>query len=793
MPVIDIPEVEQLSQAQRHTLARRIFVSTIRFLTILALGAAAGGGWYMAKKGFGRQWRALVVEELRKHGVEASVRRLTLDPFRGLVAQDVRIFDYKDRENTIAQISRLSLDVNYAALFQRQPFLNAVDIRNAEVTLPLPANASPNSPRTRIKNLHAHVYFPPEQIYVSQAEGVLCGIEISATGQLIKRKDYQPSRDLTEEEWQARLQTLQRVVAELSRFQIGGARLQIKFSGDMAQLEHARVEATLRAETIQRRKYQARQLAMAAELSDQTLALTQCEWQDELGGVSGSARWQRADGNLEFQARSGLDLRALLDGFGLGETLADVKFLAPPRFDLSGRGMIGQGQPRWQMIGHAALGAFTYKEIPFLGATAEFSWDGTRTLLRDIGVRHQSGDLTAELLEAPNDFRLDLTSTIDANALRSLAPSGLREFVNDWDWPHTSNVQLTIRGPSREPGTWKGDGKLQLERGRFRTIPFNHASADIHFGEGAITYENFRVVRNEGIATGTFVYDFVHHETRLSNVRSTLRPTEAIYWIDPKLLKTVTPYKFETPPTIIANGVYQFRGGKETRLELTVDSPGRMDYVFLGKTLPFERIAAKLLFTSDRLQITQLTGRIFSGDIRGSADILLVRNNERYRADMAIERVEFPRVTELYYGYKTAQGFMSGQYEWVSLGSDARSMNGKGSIEVRNGDIFAIPVFGPLSDLLNKVLPGFGYRVAREATATFTIKNGLIKMPDLHVDAGAFGMVGHGNAQFLDDEIDFDVRVDASGAGVVLTPLYKFFEYGAEGRLSHPTWRAKNF
>ena len=54
-------------------------------------------------------------EELHKHGVEASVRRLTLDPFRGLVAQDVRIFDYKNRENTLALISEISLDINYAA------------------------------------------------------------------------------------------------------------------------------------------------------------------------------------------------------------------------------------------------------------------------------------------------------------------------------------------------------------------------------------------------------------------------------------------------------------------------------------------------------------------------------------------------------------------------------------------------------------------------------------------------------------------------------------------------------
>ena len=73
-----------------------------RLLVRLAVVALArglvGGGWYLAKKGFGRNGAIIVVEELHKRGVEASVRRLTLDPFRGLIARDVRIYDYKKRE-----------------------------------------------------------------------------------------------------------------------------------------------------------------------------------------------------------------------------------------------------------------------------------------------------------------------------------------------------------------------------------------------------------------------------------------------------------------------------------------------------------------------------------------------------------------------------------------------------------------------------------------------------------------------------------------------------------------------
>src|SRR2546430_9659426 len=113
----------------RHSFGRRLLVSAVRFVIVMLLAAFIGGGWYLAKKGFGREWRRRVVEELHKRGVEVSIGRLTLNPFRGLVANDVRVFDYKNRANILALVSEISLDINYAAFFHRQPFLNAIDIR----------------------------------------------------------------------------------------------------------------------------------------------------------------------------------------------------------------------------------------------------------------------------------------------------------------------------------------------------------------------------------------------------------------------------------------------------------------------------------------------------------------------------------------------------------------------------------------------------------------------------------------------------------------------------------------
>ena len=790
MPVLEPPQVRLSRTRRKSSWARRIALTFVRLVILGVIFGIGGGGYYMAKRGFGRQWRYRVVEELRKHGVEASIGRLTLDPFRGLVAKNVRIFDYKNRENTLALISEVSLDINYAALIHHEPFLNALDVRDAQIIVPF-KTAEEKNDRAVLTNLRAHVYFPPEQIYVSQAEGIFCGIRISATGQLIKRENYQPSPALSAEEWQRRLLIAQRAVNELKKFRFPGAppSLQIKFSGDVAEIEKAHVEATLRGDQLQRGSYEMRDLSAAAEWNNQQLTIAHCEWSDGMGSFAGRANWNVEGYRASFQARSSLDLKAFLDAFGLAEPLASIELQAPPAIEVSGSVNFGSDRLRPDIIGHVAFGRFTYKKVPFSDLTADFSWDGERTLVRDLRLRHQTGQLRADLLDAPADFRLNIESTIVPEAVRGIAPPEMNEFLREWEWQRSPSIRLVIRGQDHNPATWKGDGAVILGRSRFRGTWVNSADTKVHFADGALTCDDLHVTRNEGSGTGSFTYDFKKHEVRISNIKSSLNPAEVIFWIDPKIWNTVAPYKFRRPPSVTANGLYQFHGGKNTRLEIKVEGANGLDYVFLGKTAPFDRISARLLFTNDRLQIVDLRGALLSGTLRGNADISLARNDPHYRANISVSEINFPLLTNLYYNYKTALGLLNGTYDFTGLGSDARTMRGHGKVEVTNGDVFAIPIFGPLSGILNRILPGSGYSIAHRATANFKIDNGIMNTEDFNADGSLFNMLGHGDIHFLDDRLDFNVRLNMKGPGVLLTPMYKLFEYAGTGSLKKPDWR----
>src|ERR1044071_4328617 len=127
-------------------------------------------------------------------------------------------------------------------------------------------------------------------------------------------------------------------MTELQKFNFpaGPPSLQWKFSGDVADLEKARIEATLRGERLKRGSYELNNLFAAAEWNNQSLAIEHCEWSDNKGTFAGRGDWNRESNTAKFQIHSTLNLKGFLDAFGLGGPMADVEFHSPPLLEIIG-------------------------------------------------------------------------------------------------------------------------------------------------------------------------------------------------------------------------------------------------------------------------------------------------------------------------------------------------------------------------------------------------------------------------------------------------------------------------
>ena len=266
-------------------------------------------------------------------------------------------------------------------------------------------------------------------------------------------------------------------------------------------------------------------------------------------------------------------------------------------------------------------------------------------------------------------------------------------------------------------------------------------------------------------------------EVAAHDIKSTLLPSEAILWTNRNFSRKLCPTNFATP----THRKSRFILSRQTTLSNPVDAPA--GWITSPRQVCRSMRSGRLLFT-DIGSAMRIKGSL--GVVVPERRIFRYQRRSRYQA-LSRWDGSIPSLADLYFSLKQRACFTCDR--WTGLGSDARNRQVPGHCERDYGDIFAIPIFGPLSGMLSAIVPGAGYSLAHKANASFTVEEGVIHTDDFKVSGKLFGMVGHGDIRFLDDKLDLDIRIDAGGPGVLLTPMYKLFEYKGEGSISKPTWR----
>lgn len=772
---------------------RSIFSWSFKLVVVLIIGVSIWGGIYVYDKGFTRKWRAQLQEEFRKRGVELSVQRLTLDPFQGLMAKGVRIYDYEDTDSVLAVISRIRVEVNWIQFILGQPSLNAIDLRDADLAIPIDPTDS-NSPRVEIKGFQARIFFPGQRIEVSQAEGEMFGVRVSLKGSLIKPENYRPAvGEPDAEELANRIAWFELIRREVERFDFAGGppRLEMEFHGDVSQLENIRVKATLRGEGFTFNGQPVRELFAVVEARDRRIELKRLILEDARGTLSAQATFEPAMGELDYELHSNADLLALAGEFIALPLLAEIRLESTPEIEVLGQSRFGE-DPAHRFLGRMEWGRFTVRAVPFERLMTEFSWTPDRWLLRNLRLVHETGQLTGQFLQNPGEARFRLQSSLNPSRLKPLFDGPTADLISDFDFEEMPLLRLEGRGPSFRLEDLQFEGQFDFGRTTIRGYPLQSARIPFASQNGSLSYPGFQIQREEGWATGTLSYDFNTKFVEFKDIRSNLNPYEVAHWIDPQLARDLAPYRFASPPELLLEGVVDSDAGQGTDLTVTLLNPVDMEYDFLGQTLPFEEVNGRVLIGHFRVQLQEVSASLFDGTVFGRADIRLEGEDRGYSAVVRVDEVDFQEVTRLYFDFDEAEGALSGLYEFAGLDDDPRTMSGEGYMELLRGDVFAIPVLGPLSGIIDEFLPGIGYSRARQATANFKVERGFAFTEDFEVNAENFALSGGGRLGFVDDDIDFTIRVNARGVpGTILFPVSKLFEYVSHGSLSNPEWKPK--
>ncbi len=731
-----------------------------RWLAVVSLaGLLFWGGWYIYDKGFGRRWRTALAKEFERFGLVVNARRLTLDPFHGLVARDVQILGGPGRQNVLAEISEISLDINYANLFSHEQALNAVDLRDARISVPLDENDS-RSGKLAIKKLHARVYFFPGRIDFRQVTGDLYGIQFTTSGTLVNPGRLQPElsvREVTSEAgYRAAQHFAMRVLDELHNTQFTGEAPQLGFTfqADLGDLASLRIQnGHLTAPTLSRSGYTLRNLEAEFALANRRADLIRLQVHDKDGELSAKADWDFVAGERAFQVRSTLDLARLLATEPRCSWARDLTFEAPPEVELAGTTTTAG---RLQYFGRLNFDRFKFRTVLFQSLKAEFSRAGNSWMIHDAEATHATGTLAGDALRLPGKFRLRVTSAVDPAALAPIFPSTVQRALANWQFQSAPVIQASFSGPRPAFDQLTGEGTVFLGRTQFRRRNLNSASAAFTLQDSVIECRAIRVTRDEGIGTGSFSYNFRNGEVTLANVQTSLDLNTLIEWVSPTLIRAVQPLTWTEPPLLRANGTTQYSDSGKNHLEIDATFPSAFIYSFGGVDFHFDGAKMHLLLLPGSLDLTDFSGQIGSGNVslRSRTGLPLSRNI--FQADLQLAQVPLARALPKLDFLVRSDGKLSGSLELRHRGSELSAPHIAGSLTLTPAKLSEFRVFGPVLGRLQSL----GFSGPGVASIQFHTARAAVQIDALRLAEGVHLLEMTGYVSLLDGDVNVRGQTD---------------------------------
>ena len=720
-----------------------------------------------------------------------NIGRVLFSPTRGFILEELKVHDLTPSQRLIVSANKIAISVNMESLLKRQLALERIYLRDTTLDVPLGAT---EEPRLRLDHVQGLIICPPSQFRVSDATFEIAGVKVNVSGNFLNPRKFSP-KPVSPEGPGKTAQTIDAIQRELRSIEWSEEKpeLTIQAAGDLSDSESIRIEsAELRAGEGKWHGVSFRKIFIKLHYADRRLFLEQFLTDDGSGifQAAGKADFRENNACVDFAGGFRGDvLPALL--------LSDQKpsgWSAHEPVHLEGHFSADwmTGKPVLGGTARFSTGAFAYHGVKFDSLVAGVALQEGKLLIRDLHTSGEPGTIEADLMKAPSDNRLRLKAALFPAKLAPLTGGKTREALEVMNFKDPLEINFEGGAPSFDPLQFHGEGTLNLGKAAMRDAWIDKLSSNFKVADGAITFRDILVKIGEGTGRGEFVYDYKNWEGRYPGVQSSLDPVKMMTWIDPRIAQSLKDYRFVRPPMVHLTGKVGLKSPEKNDLRIQLDAPAGLGYTLIHKDLSFGATKGVILLKGQQLMIDLPESHLFGGDVALKGDVSVAPGDTRYGVSVHLEDVDFKTLTKLYFDYNESSGKLSGNYAFRAIGGDDRAMSGKGNLLIRDGNVLAMPILGPLSLLLNDIVPGLGYQSAKQATADFTVDNGVISTRDLLIQGTGFNMIGHGTIHYLEDSMDMSIRLNAQGLpGLATFFISKIFEYESTGTAKHPQWRPK--
>lgn len=791
---------------------------------VLSMGVIAGGVYYLNETGINERWRERISTELENIGIVADFESLHIDIRRGLIATGVQVYADNRRSDVIATLEHLVIDVDKTKLMRGKVRVISVALKQADISLPVDPE-QPDGARITLSKLDGEMYLPDKKtLEAREIEGVFAGIRISLDGRIWSEQiDSSKDPDLMLEKRSARLKFIERIAKETRQWrwpENSAPTLKLYVEGSTDKPDTARIDFIFEAPEIERRGITLRDIHIKGDYNNHVLTLDTISLRDSVGDIKANASYRPAMKVARFEAQSTLHIQRLSRQLFGTELMSQLTFSSPPSIDCTGTiNFKPKPTPDILITGHTTLKNFSFLGSRFTNLTTDFSSRGRDFFLTGLHAIHQQGELKGRILMKDRIVRYEASSSLPASSyMPFLSNSGVAKTLQKASFKPSSKVNITAKGTMNRGNLtqWEAEGHASFEDFTYQDTAMNSLSGNYFMNElgsrftgikANFDYNDYYLKRSYGgpssasVSADSIAMDRIKKTIAIENIAGIAWPAPIVRLFVPKTADHVEKYRFHRPPNLAASGTFDLEKSREkTDFTINLSHAGSMHYEFINEPLTLDRVKAKVQIFGDRVAVDNLSFSCFQGQCDGDIKVFFAgAQTPYYQGLLKFLRFHLKDIGETYKFNNAERGLLTGRIEFKGEGSKMSKFNGSGSLALEKGNLFSVPMLGPISQLIGGVL---GERnptaeTAKDASCTYIIRDGVVYSNDFLATTRSLKFTGEGSIDLNKKEIDMLVRMNARGLfGFIALPLRPFmglFQFKGSGPITKPNWKTSVF
>jgi len=433
-------------------------------------------------------------------------------------------------------------------------------------------------------------------------------------------------------------------------------------------------------------------------------------------------------------------------------------------------------------------------------------------MIRGIDLKHKLGTLRGELTHVESLVAFQLESSLPPSIWKPFfKDEPLEKILGDFSTQKNSDFLATLTGTFdlNDVHNWACTGQVEAKNISYRGVPLLLASTTLDLRHNFLNfsnnttdfdYSNYELRNafngdNHGILQAKMIsYNYEAGTVTLDSIQGSCYPVPLLQMFATRTADSLKDYRFHSPPKLSANGVIDLNNQGTTRLQISLQKSNAMDWKFLGKMVTFSDISSEILIHSEDAVLNDLSFEAFEGKCGGTVAFNF-SSPKKFSVDLFWKKIALPAIASIYEFKDKGYGKLTGRIDLNGATDDTTTLTGNGLCSLEKGELFAVPIFGPLSPLISGLLGDkrAGFESAKDAFCNFTIEKGLMRTNDFETKTSNMQFTGNGKFDLNNKTIDMTIRMNARGLlGIITLPLQPFikglFQFQGQGPMNKPDW-----